>query len=65
LIPVYIGINFALGVIRIYALLTLNRQDWLTRGAPKKKESLGLVLARVGTAAIVLGIGAAVWAYRF
>jgi hyaluronan synthase len=65
LIPVYIGINFALGVVRIYALLTLNRQDWLTRGAPRKKESLGLVLARVGTAAIVFGIGAAVWAYRF
>ena len=53
LIPVYVATNFAMAIMRIYALLTLNRQDWLTRGARKRTTSLGLVVARVGTVCIM------------
>ncbi|MBI4330654.1 MAG: glycosyltransferase [Chloroflexi bacterium] len=65
IIPIYVGINFAMAIVRIYALLTLNRQDWLTRGARRQKGNLGLVLARVGTFLIVAGMGVAVYFYRF
>lgn len=65
LVPVYIGTNFAMAVVRTYALLTLNRQDWLTRGVAKKPGNAGLVLARIGTVAIVALIASAVYAFRF
>ena len=56
LIPVYIVVNFATVITRLYALLTMNRQDWLTRGAQKKPRSFGLLLARLGTFAIIAGM---------
>lgn len=65
LIPVYIGMNFVMAIVRIYALLTLNRQDWLTRGAKRQRSNFGLVLARVGTACILALLGLAVYYYRF
>lgn len=65
LIPVYVVTNFAMAIVRIYALLTLNRQDWLTRGASRRTANFGLVLARVGTACILALLVLAVYYYRF
>ncbi len=65
IVPVYIGTNFAMAIVRIYALLSLNRQDWLTRAALHQPGNPGLVLARVGTLLIVAGLCAAVYFYRF
>ncbi|MBI2850777.1 MAG: glycosyltransferase [Chloroflexi bacterium] len=65
LIPVYIVTNFGMAIVRLYALLTLNRQDWLTRGARKRDANFGLVLARIGTAGILALIILAVYLYRF
>lgn len=65
IIPVYILVNFVMAIVRIYALLTLNRQDWLTRGARRQPENFGLLLARIGTSLIIIGLGVAVYFYRF
>ncbi|MDP3879873.1 MAG: glycosyltransferase [Dehalococcoidales bacterium] len=65
LIPVYVATNFAMAIVRIYALLTLNRQDWMTRGARKRAGNFGLVLARVGTACILALLMLGVYFYRF
>jgi hyaluronan synthase len=64
LVPVYIFMNFFLAMVRIYALLTLNRQDWLTRGSAKQ-GNFGLLLAKFGTFVIIVGLGVAVYFYRF
>lgn len=64
-IPVYIIINFATVITRLYALLTMNRQDWLTRGAQKKPGSFGLQMARLGTFTIVAGMILLVYYTRF
>jgi hyaluronan synthase len=65
LVPFYILVNFSMAVVRIYSLFTLNRQDWLTRGAGKKQGSLGLVLAKLGTAAVIILLGVVVYNSRF
>ena len=65
LIPHYIATNFAGAILRIYALLTLNRQDWITRGAKHKPGNAGLWLARAGTLGILVVIGVAVYYSRF
>ena len=65
LIPVYVVTNFAMAIVRIYALLTLNRQDWLTRGSRRRTADFGLALARVGTACILALLVLAVYYYRF
>lgn len=64
-VPLYIVVNFAMAFVRLYALLTLNRQDWLTRGAQKKPGNFGLVLARLATLAIVAGLATVVYFSRF
>ena len=64
LIPVYVVTNFAMAIVRIYALLTLNRQDWLTRGASRRTANFGLVLARIGTACILALLALGVYYYR-
>lgn len=64
LIPVYIGVNFGMAIIRIYGLLTLNRQDWLTRGRGEE-STLWLFAARVATVAILGLMGLAVYYSRF
>jgi cellulose synthase/poly-beta-1,6-N-acetylglucosamine synthase-like glycosyltransferase len=63
LLPAYVFANFSMAIIKIYALLTLNRQDWITRrGAERAPKSGGfyLVLARIATLAILAGLAAAV-----
>ncbi|MBI2832136.1 MAG: glycosyltransferase [Chloroflexi bacterium] len=65
LVPVYVWVNFALAIVRIYSLLTLNRQDWLTRGVRRRPISPGLVLARIATFLIVALMALAVYNSRF
>jgi len=63
LVPAYVFANFAMAIVKIYGLLTLNRQDWITRrGAERAPKSGGfyLVLARIATLAILAGLAAAV-----
>jgi len=63
LVPAYVFANFSMAIIKIYALLTLNRQDWITRqGAERAPKSGGfyLVLARIATLAILAALAAAV-----
>jgi cellulose synthase/poly-beta-1,6-N-acetylglucosamine synthase-like glycosyltransferase len=63
LVPAYVFANFAMAIIKIYALLTLNRQDWITRRGAERAPKSGafrLALAKVGTLAILAIIGAAV-----
>ncbi len=57
LLPTYVLVNFATAIIRIYGLLTLNRQDWITRRDTHRALRTGipqLILARIGTAAIII-----------
>jgi len=65
LVPAYVFANFTMATIKIYALLTLNRQDWITRrGAERAPESgtFHLILARVATF-LILVLQAMVVAY--
>ena len=46
ILPVYVLLGFVIGVIKIFALVTLNRQGWLTRERPTPTRSkLALVLS--------------------
>jgi len=65
LVPVYIVENFAMAITHLYALLTMNRQGWLTRGAKKKPLNLALILAWIGTMAIVAILVVFVYHRRF
>jgi cellulose synthase/poly-beta-1,6-N-acetylglucosamine synthase-like glycosyltransferase len=63
LVPAYVFANFAMAIVKIYSLLTLNRQDWITRrGAERAPKSGGvyLVLARIATLAILAALATAV-----
>ncbi len=53
MVPIYIPVNFAQAILRIYALLSMNQQGWLTRGAKKRRTGISLWLAGMGTFAIV------------
>lgn len=58
LVPTYILTTFALAIIKIYALLTLNRQDWITRQSAERAVKGGsyiLGLAKIWVV-IVLGV---------
>jgi len=57
LLPTYVLVNFATAIIRIYGLLTLNRQDWITRRDTHRAPRTGtphLILARIGTLVIII-----------
>ena len=57
LLPTYVWVNFATAIIRIYSLLTLNRQDWITRRDTHRAPRTGipqLILARISTVAIII-----------
>jgi len=59
ILPVYVLANFATAIIRIYSLLTLNHQDWITRRDTHRAPKTGyhnLILARIGTLAIVISL---------
>jgi hyaluronan synthase len=63
LVPAYVFANFSMAIIKIYALLTLNRQDWITRRGTERAPKSGgfyLVLARIATLAILAALAAAV-----
>lgn len=64
LIPVYVVTSYIMATIRIYGLFTLNRQDWITRGAAKR-STFGLFMARVAVVAIITGLGVIVYRTRF
>jgi hypothetical protein len=52
-----------MAIIKIYALLTLNRQDWITRRGAERAPQLSnsrLTLAKIGTVAILAGLAMAV-----
>jgi hypothetical protein len=54
-----------MAITHLYALLTMNRQGWLTRGAKKKPLNLALILAWIGTMAIVAILVVFVYHRRF
>jgi cellulose synthase/poly-beta-1,6-N-acetylglucosamine synthase-like glycosyltransferase len=66
-VPTYVFANFTMAIIKIYALLTLNRQDWITRRGAERAPQSGnfrLILAKIGTGAILAGLAMAVAYYR-
>ncbi|MBI2910301.1 MAG: glycosyltransferase [Chloroflexi bacterium] len=65
LVPLYVVVNFTMAIVRIYGLLTLNRQDWLTRGVQRKPVNASLWLARIGTLAIIALLVTVVYYSRF
>jgi len=67
LLPVYVFANFAIAIIRIYGLLTLNRQDWITRRDTHRAPKTGvphLILARIGTFAVIIILAVIVVHFR-
>jgi len=63
LLPAYVFVNFATAIIRIYGLLTLNHQDWMTRLATERAmtpSKFRLALAKIVTFAIIIIFGIAV-----
>ena len=72
MVPVYVLASFASGVIKIYALMTLNTQGWLTRGHTKASQPLlprlaqgAWGLALTGGALSALAFGVIVYARAF
>ncbi len=72
MVPVYVLASFASGVIKIYALMTLNTQGWLTRGHTKASQPLlprlaqgAWGLALTGGALSALAFGVVVYARAF
>lgn len=66
-VPAYVFANFTMAIIKIYALLTLNRQDWITRrGAERAPQpsNFRLTLAKIGTGAILASLAIAVAYYK-
>ena len=63
LLPAYVFANFSMAIIKIYALLTLNRQDWITRRGAERAPKSGtfhLMLARLATIGILAALATAV-----
>jgi hypothetical protein len=63
LVPAYVFANFSMAIIKIYALLTLNRQDWITRRGAERAPKSGtfrLMLARIATVGILAALATAV-----
>ena len=65
IVPLYIITNFALAFTRIFALFSLNCQDWITRGLAKPGGSFGLLLAAMATSAVFAGVVLLVYSWRF
>ncbi len=63
-LPLYVLINFSIGIIKIYALVTLSRQGWMTRWHTSRLPQLkwlGLVPGYAVTVVIIGLLGALVW----
>lgn len=63
-LPLYVVINFFMGGMKIYALVTLNRQGWMTRWHSSRLPQLkwlGLVPGYAATAVIIGLLGMLVW----
>lgn len=63
-LPLYVLINFFIGVMKIYALVTLNRQGWMTRWHSSRLPQLKwleLVPGYAATGVTVMLLGALVW----
>lgn len=54
MVPVYVVFGFLQGVLKIYALVTMNRQGWLTRGPAKSPAKTA---GRLSTAVSVAATG--------
>jgi len=67
LVPHYIFANFTMAVIRIYALFSLNHQDWITRrGAERAPEpgTFRLALAKLATVVTIAMLAIAVLLFK-
>ena len=67
LLPAYVFVNFATAAIKIYSLLTLNHQDWITRKDMHRAPTRcvpHLILARIGTLAIFITLAVIVSCFR-
>jgi hyaluronan synthase len=67
LLPLYVVSTYALAIIRIYALLTLNKQGWITRwdGTRLRRWSLlKAIPSYVGTVSIMFLLAAGVEHYK-
>jgi hyaluronan synthase len=51
-LPVYVGINFLMAAIKIYALITINEQGWITRWSEERLKQNGC-LEKIKTALAV------------
>ena len=59
LVPVYVFVSFILAIIKIYALLTLTHQDWITRRGKERKPQAGglnLAMAKITTLVIIAAL---------
>ena len=59
LVPVYVFVSFIMVIIKIYALLTLTHQDWITRRDKVRKPQSGglnLAMAKITTLVIIAAL---------
>lgn len=67
LVPIYVVINFYMGLVRLYALCTLHRQGWITRWDKSRLPTAARLQVLPGyglTALMVVGLGSGAWGYR-
>ncbi|OGK18382.1 hypothetical protein A3G67_03780 [Candidatus Roizmanbacteria bacterium RIFCSPLOWO2_12_FULL_40_12] len=67
ILPAYVLYSFITGALKIYALLTLNTQGWITRWDKSrlhKSRFVGRAFASFVTVFIMIGLGAAVYFYK-
>jgi len=67
IVPAYIFMGYVLGLLRIYALFTLNRQGWITRWDKSRLAQLNwlrLAPGYVATALVVLILTGVVFVYK-
>ena len=71
IVPIYVIYSFISGVLRIYSLVTLNKQGWLTRGPTVESEQGNRLIRKLKrngldfslTVAVLLGLLVGVVAY--
>lgn len=67
ILPGYIIYSFVAGILKIYALLTLNTQGWITRWDKSRLQQhkiISKVVAYVGTGLVLVLLATAVYLYK-
>ena len=69
LVPIFVLLTYLSGIVRVYALLTMWNQGWLTRPQENHSQSGALRKVLLGTAATmtvlsVFGMASVIWALR-